>query len=41
MAARHGVPDEMTFQSWEQLKDLPKLADAVVRAHASSGSLLV
>ncbi len=31
MAACHGVPDEMTFHSWEQLKGLPKLGDAVVR----------
>ncbi len=35
MAACHGVPDEMTFHSWEQLKGLPKLGDAVVRRHLS------
>jgi hypothetical protein len=35
MAACHGVPDEMTFHSWEQLKGLPKLGDAVVRRYLS------
>jgi len=30
MAKRHGVPDELAFESWEQFKTLPKLADAVV-----------
>lgn len=36
MAACHGVPDEMTFHSWEQLKVLPKLGDAVVIATLDS-----
>lgn len=36
MAKRHGVPDELAFESWEQFKTLPKLADAVVIATLDS-----